>query len=1755
MAITDFNIDPYYDDYDEDKKFLRVLFKPGYAVQARELTQLQTILQKQISRFGNHIFQNGSVVTGGELIYDNSVQYILVNPADGSGTDITLDNFNGKVIGDTHSFGHDGGIAKVLTVSAADTTNSAALIVTYTAGSRFSSNDTIYTIETTTNTAIANSNTTLYTGNSSIFSVSDGVFYLDGYFVKVNSQTLILDTFGRTPSYKIGLTITDSISTNSSDTSLLDPATEASNYQAPGADRYKITATLDKRSLASTDDTKFIELARINSGVLTRITRNSIYADLERTLARRTYDESGNYTVRPFTIDLRTHVPEAGNTANLSLITATLSPGKAYVKGFEYETISPTNLDIARARTTASINNYEISSTIGNYFVGANVSGYFDISTMPAVDLHCISAGDIIKTNTATYNSTKIGTARLRQLEYVTASNTQISNTYTYYTYLTDTRFTSISANCALGGGTTTINLGSSGASSNTTNAYLGAIIRITNGQGANDGIARSITAYNANTQIATVSTAFSTAPLTNSVYTIDFSAKDLESCVLNVPGTPIVFTANVDVSTTNKDGSVITGNTFFSDTNFNSLVFKIPQSYISTGMSDQSYRTKKVFAAQTPTSNIATITTGSATQTFVGSGALSDSDILDHFIVTTRTAAAGLAANSIVPMVSGTGRSITISAGTTASINVNNSQFTSIDVVSTIDNSSPTVRVKTLNLGNTTNVAVTSGTAIGNTTVYLTHGQVAISTPNKVPGTPDYLYVSDIHKLTGKAETTYGNFSVVDVNGIIRLSSFKVIDSQNTAANVSVSDLTNATKDITNRYTLDDGQRDGYYDHGTVTLKFGVAAPTGRILVIFDYFTHTSTAGTGYLTVDSYNSSTNLGANTSYRYAKIPNYVSPTTGDITPLRDAIDFRPIRANASNTSPGFTLSGSVLPKKGEGVLSDYSYYLPRRDRIVLKSERQFEVLQGIPSSYPQTPTEPDNAMSLYTLLVPPYTFFPSDCTLKFVENKRYTMRDIGKLEKRIDNIEYYTTLNLLEKQAKELVILDTAGLTRFKNGILVDSFTGHSIGDVNNFDYVCAIDSQKGELRPSFTSNSTPFSIDTSNTTSNVAMSSIVTAPYTVTPVITQDVVSTSLKINEFLFTNWVGTAKIYPSGDVWIDKNQRPDVLVNMEGNNDAWVAIGTALSDTRAPGWSTAYNDWQTLGTGVYNTSVQDTTETYSSGYLTYQDQIRSTVTVTETSQTRSGFIEKTLVPERLVQSIGDRQVDISIIPYIRAQKLYVKAEGLAPNYLVYGFFDGINIGGFVQSPSILRLYNTSGDFIDTFGNFETITSSSGGTAKVLKQVGQSWSLEDTRIYIIDNVGTFLANDTITGATSGATAKIDIPEIFSGNVTSATANTIIFTQASPYNSYYSDFANTQTTLVAANTYFNTRGTFDTAGMTAAELNTALGFNTVKIIAGTGLGQSRTITSYVGATKTATISSVFTTIPDATSIWSVGRGQTDDSGFAIGKFHLPSYSDCLTATNNGYAGFTSGYGFRTGIRKLRICDSPTNNEDDIGTFADVDFLASGILNTVENVSISVRVPTIQPKSITETRNIYNSTTARDVLSSTVIADNTPQGGGGGGGGGCGCKIICTKLHQLGYLPDNIYEADERFGQYLRENDPYAYYGYVKWASVVVDWMEKDGPQCMFWIRDKDKRNQEQRNMAISWSRRIATPWAEHMAYMMGVGETDNRAGRLIMKTGIWISRLVGKYTKTTQPTKSVALGYAMWSVFGLFWLLAGLNVK
>lgn len=153
----------------------------------------------------------------------------------------------------------------------------------------------------------------------------------------------------------------------------------------------------------------------------------------------------------------------------------------------------------------------------------------------------------------------------------------------------------------------------------------------------------------------------------------------------------------------------------------------------------------------------------------------------------------------------------------------------------------------------------------------------------------------------------------------------------------------------------------------------------------------------------------------------------------------------------------------------------------------------------------------------------------------------------------------------------------------------------------------------------------------------------------------------------------------------------------------------------------------------------------------------------------------------------------------------------------------------------------------------------------------------------------------------------------------------------------------------------------------------------------------------------------------------------------------------------------------------------------------------------------------------------------------------PDSGGGG-------KIICTKLYELGYLPREIYELDQEFGKLLVEKSPDTYYGYIAWAQTVVDWMEGNGPQCMFWIRDSEKRKQAQVYLSTKWAREIATPWASHMAYLMGNENEKNVAGKVLMAVGKPICKVIGMWQrwfgKSDQPT-GLFKGFLLWGIFAI----------
>jgi hypothetical protein len=211
MANLNLNTFPYYDDFNPAKGFHRVLFKPGYAVQARELTQIQTILQEQIKRFGNHIFKDGSVVFGCAESVNFNVPFIKILDVSVNGTQIsndTLSSFEGMTI--TGAFNDIRAIVKKAEGgSESESPNLKTLYIQYSSTGidnttvTFSPGETL-TVEETGDTFIVAGVEFNPIGEGTLFSVGDGIVYANGNFIQHNTQTIIVGKYTSTPIAKVG---------------------------------------------------------------------------------------------------------------------------------------------------------------------------------------------------------------------------------------------------------------------------------------------------------------------------------------------------------------------------------------------------------------------------------------------------------------------------------------------------------------------------------------------------------------------------------------------------------------------------------------------------------------------------------------------------------------------------------------------------------------------------------------------------------------------------------------------------------------------------------------------------------------------------------------------------------------------------------------------------------------------------------------------------------------------------------------------------------------------------------------------------------------------------------------------------------------------------------------------------------------------------------------------------------------------------------------------------------------------------------------------------------------------------------------------------------------------------------------------------------------------------------------------------------------------------------------------------------------
>ena len=1373
------NQNPYFDDFDDDKNFHQVLYKPSLPVQARELTTQQSILKDQVKKFGDHVFKNGSKVTGGELVLNLDYEYVKLQPQYNS-VDINVEGFAGKtvvgtqtgtkalVIGnspkdaslgdpdtiyvkyitggsetdsvqginvDTSGSGYT--IAPNVTITGNGTGAEALAViangqviainvtergtgysgtvnigftggngdnnVTATAtlatnpsflpGERIHSTDLsisanvvssiptniqsynvtrggsgyteaptvtianapvngvnatasstisggVVTSITVVNqgsgyreapavtiadapaggvNALATSNLATSVGKGSSVSIAEGVFYINGNFIKTGQQTLILQKYFNDPSYKIGLTASELIVNSGEDLSLLDNAQGSSNFAAPGADRLKYNLILTKKLITSEDDTDFYELLRINKGIKEQDIKVPIYSVLEDTLARRTFDESGSYTVRSFNIQLKDH-PDS--TKNETKFIVRLDPGKAFIEGFEFETLVSQDIEVDRAQSTVNVNGFDRLMQYGNFMIVKELKGLFDITSHEEVDLHTVTYSNIDLNN---YTNTKVGTAKVRSLDFSssTAGANRIFNLYIYDVQMTSQNF------------------------------------------------------------------------------------GEVESVVVpeNITATPVVLSARANIDDTGKEGVITGGDAKLFETSDSTLVFKLPQDTVKTirGLNeviDTNYTTKRVFRNQQFNSGTTTIATAGASETFIGSGSLSETVKREnYFAIVKNPLSSGLTVGDIVRFDT-VGASITVTApqNTSAVFDANNSATFTADIIATLNISGKQEKIKNIVKSSVKQIPAPSHLStvpqslersdVWSLDAIYDSGDIntAATLPTlTVNTTPDTLMPGET--ITGLNSGATG----IVIEGIGGTSSVTYVVTSGTfvAENITGA-TTNFTKVvtsvaagdtvITDRYDLDNGQRDNFYDHGSIQLKTGATAPTGQISVIFNYFTHT---GVGYFSVDSYLS--------SIGFDKIPKFTSPVTGNELELRDCVDFRPRRADG-----GSAMENIELPAPNTNWEADFSYYLPRIDTVYLSRERKFGNNKGIASLTSTPPARLDGTMNLYTIFIPAFTFNSKDVTSEYIENKRYTMRDIGKLEKRIANVEYYTSLSLLEKDAESLTIKDDAGLDRFKNGFLVDGFNGHSVGNVLTSDYQCSIDFDNKTLRPRFTSDIVDVNINTSASTGIRQTGDCITLPYNNVPFVAQPIASKALNLNPFAVLAWVGNINLTPPNDNWIDTTNNPEVVVNLQGENDAWESL-VGLS------FGTQFNDWQTIVTGR-ETVVGTVAGTRRADGGGGRRAIRATQTIEQQiTQTRTGIRNEITGSDTVRNSIGDRVVDVSVIPFIREREITVNVTGMKPNTKVYARFDGQDVTAFVKPDGGVNFGESV--FTDNSGSISNLT------------------------------------------------------------------------------------------------------------------------------------------------------------------------------------------------------------------------------------------------------------------------------------------------------------------------------------------------------------------------------------------------------------------------------------------------------------------
>lgn len=423
-------VSTYKDDFRDSDNYHRILFNSARPLQARELTQSQTIIQRELERFARYIFNEGSLLTSslGDLSTDRfSISFVkldtVINPLPANyneliGTNITntgeiASPITARIKAITPAAGSDPATLFVEYIDAGDNDPiNATTPQIFRAGQTLTTNLGSLTVQTTN--TVANP----ATGRGSIISVPSSELFVLGHFVFVPSQTKIISKYSSIPSEIIGYTVTENIITAADNVALYDNQGSTPNLTSPGADRYQIRLTLSIQSEVAATDT-FIPLIKLTNGIPVALQNaDNILNRIGDTIANRTKEESGNYIVRGnSTFEL-----QVLDDSDDDYLIYSIQPGVAYINGRRVEkTVSDNSLRVLKPRRDpediTSITGENVAANYGNYLLADSMYGLID--TMTVVENGTGVDNVLNLYNAADVGGTIIGTARIRAIDEV----------------------------------------------------------------------------------------------------------------------------------------------------------------------------------------------------------------------------------------------------------------------------------------------------------------------------------------------------------------------------------------------------------------------------------------------------------------------------------------------------------------------------------------------------------------------------------------------------------------------------------------------------------------------------------------------------------------------------------------------------------------------------------------------------------------------------------------------------------------------------------------------------------------------------------------------------------------------------------------------------------------------------------------------------------------------------------------------------------------------------------------------------------------------------------------------------------------------------------------------------------------------------------------------------------------------------------------------------------------------------------------